>query len=66
MLCKQHAEQGSAGAIAAWTVGVLSAGSVVGALFSLPFWFAGDPPGRMRLQAHQGCSPFAGSSLCQL
>ena len=29
------------GAIAAWTLGVVSAGSVVGALFSLPFWFAG-------------------------
>ena len=31
----------AAGAIATWTLGVLSAGSVVGALFSLPFWFAG-------------------------
>ena len=29
------------GAIAAWTFGVISAGSVFGALFSLPFWFAG-------------------------
>ena len=29
------------GAITAWTFGVISAGSVFGALFSLPFWFAG-------------------------
>ena len=31
------------GTTAVWTLSALAAGSVIGAAFSLPFWFAGEP-----------------------
>ena len=32
------------GTTAVWTLSALAAGSIIGAAFSLPFWFAGESP----------------------
>ena len=41
------------GTTAVWTLSALAAGSVIGAAFSLPFWFAGEPRPAAPNKAHE-------------
>ena len=40
------------GTTAVWTLSALAAGSIIGAAFSLPFWFAGEPAGSLLPPSH--------------